>query len=372
MYKSLQTGRAIAAIFVVLFHLGGAIAAEKYFGNESFAIPFLFGGAGVEFFFVLSGFIILTAHWNDIGKPNNLASYLKKRIIRIYPTYWIVFISVFSMAAVSTAWRDTVPHDAFILLKSLLLIPQDTTIAGGTGAPIIIVAWTLQYEIFFYLCFALMIINRLLSTIVGLVIFYLYTKYSGISPLPFPLSFLASDYILLFIMGMSVSAACASGKIRLDKPAVYASVGALMFSLIALDTVLQTNLIKAHRTILYGLASSLIVFGLVQLEDNGLIIGKNRLIQILGDSSYALYLIHYPLISVLCKLSLMIQLNKLGAIGAAIAYIFIFSACLITAVAFHLWLEKPITAYFRHKAGDKGRQSSSSKQGVLSTQSGQG
>jgi exopolysaccharide production protein ExoZ len=91
MYKSLQGTRALAALLVVLFHLGNTIALGKYFGIEAFAIPFKFGSAGVEFFFVLSGFIIFAAHRNDISKPRRLTNYISKRVIRIYPTYWIIF-----------------------------------------------------------------------------------------------------------------------------------------------------------------------------------------------------------------------------------------------------------------------------------------
>ena len=101
MYMSLQAGRAIAAILVVLYHLGGMIAVEKYFGQPIFGIPFSFGDAGVEFFFVLSGFIILTAHRKDISKPYRVISYLKKRIARIYTTYWIISKTVRFKASVS-------------------------------------------------------------------------------------------------------------------------------------------------------------------------------------------------------------------------------------------------------------------------------
>lgn len=77
MYKSLQAGRGIAAMLVVLFHLGGAFAAEKYFGIAAFSIPFKFGSAGVELFFVLSGFIIFSAHRDDIGQVSKIAGYIK-------------------------------------------------------------------------------------------------------------------------------------------------------------------------------------------------------------------------------------------------------------------------------------------------------
>ena len=343
-------------MIVVLFHLGVAISAEKYFGIPAFSMPFSFGGsAGVDFFFVLSGFIILTAHRNDIFQPHQLKSYIRKRLIRIYPTYWIIFLLVFFLALASTALRNTVPHDAFIILKSLFLIPQ------ATGAPVIIVAWTLQYEMFFYLFFAFLILSRWLSIIAVLALIYIYINYHGVPAIPFPLSFLSNDNILLFGMGMAVSVACTSKMMIVkNRPFFYTGigiVGVIIFLFLALYTVADKNYaftgginrLMAWQKLLYGLASSLIVFCLVKAEDEGHIIGGHSGLQILGNSSYALYLIHYPLISILCKLSLLIQLDKLGVIGAMISYIVIFGVCLISSVVFHLWIEKPVITYFRNR-----------------------
>jgi peptidoglycan/LPS O-acetylase OafA/YrhL len=344
MYKSLQGGRAIAAMLVVLFHLGTTMAHEKYFGIKAFDIPFSFGTAGIEFFFVLSGFIILTAHRNDIFQPHKLASYIRKRFVRIFPTYWIIllsvyFLSVFFSSFASSSWLNTFPHDVFDLLKLLLLIPQEN------GLPIR-VAWTLQYEIFFYSFFTFLILSRWLSIIGGITLLYIYINYTRVSS--FPLSFLSEDYILLFAMGMAVSVACTSKNMIVNRPVFYASIGALMFLFIALDTVIDFNLLMERRTILYGLAFSLIVFGLVQAEDKGRIIWGHSWMQILGDSSYALYLIHQPLTDILCKLSLLIHLNKLGIMGVMIIYFAVFGACLVSSVVFHLWIEKPIAAFFRN------------------------
>lgn len=345
MYKSLQGGRAIAAMLVALFHLGEMMAQEKYFGIATLAIPFSFGTAGVEFFFVLSGFIILTAHRNDIFQPRKLASYARKRIVRIYPTFWIIYLSVFFLAALfpslaSSQWLNQLPHGAVGLLKSLLLLPQEK------GDPIIRVAWTLHYEMFFYAFFALLILNRWLSIIGGIALLYIYINYTAKSS--FPLSFLSEDYILLFALGMAVSAACKLKDMGVNRHVFYAGAGGLMFLFIALDTVMGFNLFVERRTILYGLADGLIIFGLVQAEDKGQVIWGHSWMQLLGDSSYALYLIHLPLTAFLCKAALLIHLDKLGVIGVTVSYFAIFGACLASSVVFHLWIEKPITAYFRN------------------------
>lgn len=342
MYKSLQGCRAIAALLVVLFHLGSAMALEKYFGIGALAIPFKFGSAGVEFFFVLSGFIIFTAHRNDISQPRKLTSYIGKRLIRIYPTYWIVFLTVFFLAIASSALRNNVPHDVLLVVKSLLLIPQES------GAPVISVAWTLQYEMCFYLFFAFLILNRWAAIAIGLVFLYFYASYADVSNVAFPLSFLFQDYIFLFVMGMIVAFACSSKRMIVERPAFYAAVGILLFSCVAVDTVMDSNLLAEWRTLLYGLASSLIIFGLVRAEDKGQTYLGQSWMQLLGDSSYVLYLIHFSVIGILCRFSMLIHLDKLGFAGAMIAYFVIFCACIVGSVVFHLQIERPVVAYLRN------------------------
>ena len=49
---------------------------------------------------------------------------------------------------------DKVPHDFGRVIQSLLLLPQNKEVVGGTGSPVLVVAWSLQYEIIFYLYFA--------------------------------------------------------------------------------------------------------------------------------------------------------------------------------------------------------------------------
>lgn len=353
MYKSLQAGRAAAATLVVLYHLGGAIAATKYFGVEAFSKPFSFGAAGVEFFFVLSGFIIFSVHRGDLFRPERLASYARKRAVRIYPIYWIVFGAVFLAAIASPALRSTVPHDPVVLAKAMLLVPQDPELVRGGGAPVLGVAWTLQYEMFFYLLFACLIVSRWLSIAVGLALVVVLVRFLG-DPAPSYLeSFVCSEYVPLFGMGMAVAAATASSRVVVRRPVLYAGAGAILFLAVAADAVVGTDVFLQRRTILFGVASSLIVFGVVRAEDQGRVFGGQRWVQLIGDSSYALYLIHFPIISILCKVLMVVGLKKGSVWGASTAYLVILAACLLSAVAIHLWIEKPIARLLRERRGTR-------------------
>ena len=125
VFTSLQAGRALAALLVVLFHLGLIVADAKYFEVPWVATPFRWGDAGVEFFFVLSGFIIASAHAADISRPARLIPYLQRRMIRIYPPYWIIFALVSVMALSLAATRATLPTDLGTLAEAWFLLPQD-------------------------------------------------------------------------------------------------------------------------------------------------------------------------------------------------------------------------------------------------------
>lgn len=337
-------------MMVVLFHLGGAVAADKYFGLPGFSVPFSFGDAGVEFFFVLSGFIILYAHRNDLSKPSRLASYAAKRFVRIYPIYWIVFLAVAGLAAVSSVSAETLPHDFSLIVKALLLMPLDKAVVGGTGAPVIIVAWTLQYEILFYSFFTFLVISRLLGATLLVLAFciYLYSMMSG-SALQFPLSFIISDYSMLFVLGMAVARLCI-GRTEPDRYAgIYLVIGVCVFGLVALSKILGTGALSAWKTILYGISFSMLVYGLVQKEFGGVGYLRAGWLQTLGDSSYVLYLIHYPLISVLCKAAMLADLKTFGMAGALMAFLSSFIICLAVSVLVHAWVEKPVIVFFRKR-----------------------
>ncbi|RKF18727.1 acyltransferase [Alginatibacterium sediminis] len=347
MYKSLQSGRAIAALLVVLFHLGGTIAKEKYFDMEAFFIPFSFGGFGVDFFFVLSGFIIYHAHKNDIGQPKALPSYLYKRITRIYPVYLIIFTAVYLLALSIPQLRATVPHDFSTLLKSVLLFPQDKAIVGAQGAPVVIVAWTLQFEMLFYLVFSLGILNRRL----GLLAVLGFACVSVFAPttVDFPLSFFSSDYIWLFLMGMVCAKLSTQTEFSTILSAFLAVLGMFIFVSTSLDVVLAGEQLKSYNILLNGIAFSCIVLSLVAFEKKGKVLLNNKFSQLLGASSYALYLIHFPLISIMCKIAMLLGLQRAGVYGAFFSFVVIFFACILSSIVFHLVIEKPISNKLRYR-----------------------
>ncbi|MAY36266.1 MAG: hypothetical protein CMN84_09230 [Spongiibacteraceae bacterium] len=349
MYRSLQAGRAVAATLVLLFHLGSAIAAEKYFGIEWFSIPFSFGNSGVDFFFVLSGFIIYYVHKNDLGKPSSLKKYIYKRVVRIYPTYLIVFIGVYLLAITAPQLRNTVPHDIGLIIQSLLLIPLNRDVVGGTGAPVIIVAWTLQFEMMFYIAFALGILKKTAGSL--LIALYLLGLGFNIGSIGFPLSFIFSEYIILFIMGMLVAQLVSHKPIMKQNPKYFATTGLLIYVLVAIDEVVNFQFFSAVQTMLYGVGCSFIVLALVSYERKGKAFLGHNFFQLLGSASYALYLIHYPLISILCKASMFAGLKSYGVVGALISYFIIFITCIIAAIAFHLFIEKPISEWLRKVLG---------------------
>lgn len=223
MYISLQACRAAAALLVVLYHLGATVALDKYFGIQYFAIPFSFGDAGVEFFFVLSGFIITHVHYADLAKPSRALEYIRKRLVRIYPIYWFVFLAVYFSALLVPSLRETMPSDPLLIFKALSLMPLDPDVVGGTGAPVIIVAWSLQYEMAFYFLVLMAILSRSLAVAALVVIVS-----AAIFGKSFPWLFIGSLHVSYFFLGVGVALLCRSGNVLMP-PAGTAAVGITAF-----------------------------------------------------------------------------------------------------------------------------------------------
>jgi peptidoglycan/LPS O-acetylase OafA/YrhL len=338
---SLQAGRGIAAILVVLFHLGLIIADTKYFGIPWVATPFRFGDAGVEFFFVLSGFIIMSAHATDISRPSRLVPYLQRRIIRIYPPYWIVFFLVFILALPFAATRATLPSDPATLAAALLLLPQDAAVVGGTGSPVLIVAWTLRYEILFYVFFGLLILDRRLGLVMALAFGVAFATLRRQPGIEFPLTFLLNPGVWLFGMGIAVASVVGRGH-SLPRPLVWLTLASVAFVAIAMNRAYHWVPFGDWNTYGLGIASSIAILAAVNAEHSGADLGGGRILQLIGSASYVLYLIHYPLFSVGCKLAMACGMTRLGIPGAALTYVIMLLAAMAAAVLFHVGIEMPV------------------------------
>lgn len=275
----LQAGRGVAALLVVLYHAAATIAAPTYWGTPVLGGVFGFGYAGVEFFFVLSGFIILYAHNRDIGQPAMAMTYLRKRIIRIYPLYLIVTLGVFALEILAGAGRDDVMRFA----NGLLLISGTTDATLG-------VAWTLFHEIAFYLFFVLLILNRRFGVVACAVWFATCLIWFGREPPHYALA----SINLLFGFGM----ACFWLTRKIAVPSIWLWLGIICFFATGAETVFLRFMIDDVRELAFGLSAAMFICGAVCAERTGKI-SAPRALQVLGDASFALYLVHYPVLAII-------------------------------------------------------------------------
>lgn len=113
------------------------------------------GNIGVYVFFAISGYIMSYTTKNKIFDLQYGLIFLRKRIVRIYPLYWIYLTVFISLWAVGLAMR-TYNFDIGQIIASYLLVPYGIT-NGKITPPILAQGWTLIYEMFFYLAFSILI-----------------------------------------------------------------------------------------------------------------------------------------------------------------------------------------------------------------------
>lgn len=342
--QTLQVGRAVAALMVVSYHLGGTFAADKYFDADVLAQVTRFGSSGVEFFFVLSGFIISHVHARDISRPAALLDYLRRRLVRIFPTYWIVLALVAAAPLFLPIVSDRLPRELDVIVKTVLLLPQDDAVVGHMGAPVLTVSWSLQYELIFYALFAAFIASRRLGTAVLLLAAAAWALFPG----SFPLSFMQPHLFLIFAIGVAV-ASLARHRLLTERPVRWLAVGlGLVAALAAFEVgeMVWRDLDAApHRyTIVslgYGLASGVIVFALVAGDHTWR--APHVLVE-LGGASYVLYLLHYPVISASSKVLTLFGTHPLWAMTC---FVGILVLCCWVSLVIHRHFERPGVAWLQ-------------------------
>lgn len=324
MLNTLQILRALAAWLVVGHH-----TVQIFFGLNSSTILSKFfsewGDIGVDLFFIVSGFVIfLTASRKDCG----FFPFMKNRIARIVPAYWIITLIT---AVVIIAFPQLQKSNTFTiqhLVASLLFIPLDHP--NGIGHyPLVTVGWTLNFEMMFYLIFALtrevrpsLRMPALIGGIIG--VFFLLPSMGIIS------NFYNNNIALEFLAGVGLGALWLNNKLSLSL-----KNGLVYLSLSVLFLVIFKD---AERIFKFGLPSFFIVLAFLTTEGK---IKYPSFLSQLGDLSYSTYLAHCLILYFGSYMANYYHLSLVLTIGTSVMFIYLVS------VLSHRTLELRITKWLR-------------------------
>ncbi|MBY0245728.1 MAG: acyltransferase [Sphingobacteriaceae bacterium] len=281
--QSLQVFRGIAALAVVMVHSMHSTLAFSGPQHGNLIRLFNMGYLGVDFFFVLSGFIIMHAHINDFHEISAMKVYIFKRLVRIYPTYLPIGMLIMVLYTLLPTFTASGGHH-FSFLSSFLLIPLDLP-------PALNVAWTLIHELMFYIVFMLFFVSiRWLFFGLALwAIFILGGQFYNITGwLKYPLNLINIE----FMIGLG-SAYLLNSKMFLFNR--YKTILVIVGISITFSTlIIDVNPYPLRLISAFGL--SLIIIGVSLYEIAGLI--RWPIFSLLiGNASYSIYLIHNPLLS---------------------------------------------------------------------------
>lgn len=279
MLRNVQLLRALAAFSVVAAHLGAVGKAPE----TAFVAPYtgFYGAAGVDVFFVISGFIMMYITRDGL-RP---AVFLLARFARIYPLWWMV-----SVAAAPATLLVIVGHSndsAGHLLRSLFLIPAGS--AGGKLVfPVVGVGWTLTYELFFYLAFAGALASgqRLLWAKVSAILLVAYLLHF-LLPEGTARAFLSDPIYLEFIFGMIVAEFYLAHRLRIAVVAALATVAAALLW----ASPSEPDAYVGTRVLWWGIPAAAVLAFALMLERNN--VRAPHLAVFLGDASYATYLMQF-------------------------------------------------------------------------------
>jgi peptidoglycan/LPS O-acetylase OafA/YrhL len=338
----IEAVRGVAAVLVVLFHAGDLLSGPKDYGRVPFGGSLAFGRAGVDVFFVLSGFIISFIHASDVaGEPGTrrrrLAAFARKRLLRIYPSYWICSLILLAIMLISPT-PDRREHDPAFVLSSFFLLPSMNEPLLGPG-------WSLRHELLFYAIFGLAIANRS-AGILAMAVWFTAIGANIVailatgSPIAGGLvgSWLLSPLNAEFLAGIGVT-------LILRRPVPYTAgliaAGLLIFAGCAYAEVAWPNIPPNWPPLHLGYAAAtcLTLTGLVARERTTGLAVPRWLVR-LGDASYALYLLH--VIVIMIGVFALRHLRPIVTIPLDIAYAALVLASVAAALIFTAAIERPL------------------------------
>lgn len=333
-FDLLQVFRGIASLLVVIHHTYASFAHYHNLDNKIGHFIAGVGKLGVDFFFVLSGFIIAYTTYQFRDQTSYLKKYAFNRVIRIYIPYWPVGIAMLLLYHIFPSMSNSDRSVSWI--TSLLLVPH--------GNPALSVAWTLVFEMFFYIIYSLNFFSRkwwyiaLAVWITGIV----GRAVSGITFDNAFLNLIFNLYNLEFILGVFTAYLVRSQVVtKANYWSFIIPTGIFMVFLVMKYT--SFNLFPFSQNLIFALAAAGLVWvGAVAFTKK---INEKNIWMMLGNSSYSLYLLHNPLQSFLVRLVPSVNVQIL----IMLQFLAVVFLCCVISYVYYLIFEKHLMNFVKKK-----------------------
>ncbi len=344
--RSVQALRAIAALFVVLYH-STVLLHDRSLPRQTYTWEN--GNSGVDLFFVISGFIMVLSSQRLRQQADGWSKFVQSRLIRVAPLYWLATAAKLALIMAVPALALHTRTNGWNAAASFLFLPSCD--AAGHVVPILAIGWTLSFEMLFYAAFAAALFLSLNPLLVVAPAMAALAALSLARQASWPaVTVLADPIVLEFVLGMAAGSLFLARDLRQVPRLVAVLVGALGLAALVL---LPTH-DRWERVLVWGVAAAATLWAALAIEPwAGRAIPKPLVA--IGEASYSLYLTHGFVLPVV---GAVVAAAHLPPLAMAMALL---PACLVASTAcsllVHRHVEMPMTNRLRASFG--GRRPSS-------------
>jgi peptidoglycan/LPS O-acetylase OafA/YrhL len=342
-FSSLHVLRGIACVMVLLAHVGiweHAIGPNRpWLGWVEWV-----GYGAVDCFFVLSGFVITYSQFHKRGRPGCVSQYFRARLLRVYPLYWLILpLGIVQVKLISGEPSGLAPSEPIGRWVSWLILAPHAQINHYLPS-----TWTLAYEISFYLIFGLLLLVTRPWAITGLLAWGVVAVlgeeqgWAGLHPV---LGVVGSAHVWEILLGCGLAGLTRAGFRFPGSPLLVASLVWVGFWLVVRNPQTIPSFLVLDpwgRVGTFGIGAGLLVLGLIAWE------GRNevrmpKLLTLLGDASYSIYLGHLPACSAFFFLTLPTWPHS--PVGHGLWVVAMILAGLSGGLVLHVLFERPLMAW---------------------------